>query len=116
MNLAARSATSVLGAGVVSITFSATTGSLVGADTDATWTVSGINAGSITSSQGVVGFSGFRNLTGGNGKDAFVLGVTGLVEARWLVAMNTGLGRLVCSHERHGVAGNQHHHERQSLQ
>ncbi len=51
VNLAARSATSVLGGWSGIDTFSATTGSLVGADTDATWTVSGINAGSITSSQ-----------------------------------------------------------------
>ena len=68
------SATNVQGGWVGIEEFRATNGALLGADANSVWTLSGVNAGSVTSALGNTTFSGFRSLSGGSGNDTFVLG------------------------------------------
>jgi hypothetical protein len=61
------------------------TNNLVGPNSSTTWQINGINAGSLASASfaAPVIFSGFQNLMGGTGTDAFILadgqGVTGVI-------------------------------------
>ncbi len=60
--------------------FRATSGSLIGSDADATWILSGINTGTVSTSQSTLNFVGFRNLSGGSSNDNFEMRPAGQIQ------------------------------------
>ncbi len=79
INLAAGSTSGVLGGFSGIENFVGNGGAITGANADATWNLTGPGSGTVTygSSQSI-GFTGFNTLIGGSGKDAFVMGASGL--------------------------------------
>jgi Bacterial Ig-like domain (group 3)/Right handed beta helix region len=69
INLQAKTATAISGTwtNVQSFIGTGTTGALDGANANSTWSITGVNAGTV----GAYSFAGFPNLTGGTGNDDF---------------------------------------------